>query len=86
MKLVLDTKKQLSSRLFFLSREDDYEWTQNFVLTKEVPFCKTYDVYLIVSLIVCVTGAEILIINVSAQCSRQADWSGGSVIMSAARA
>ena len=50
MKLVLDTKKQLSSRLFFLDREDDYEWTQNFVLTKEVPFCKTYDVYLIVSL------------------------------------
>ena len=50
VKLVLDTKKQLSSRLFFLDREDDYEWTQNFVLTKEVPFCKTYDVYLIVSL------------------------------------
>jgi len=47
VKLVLDTKKQLSSRLFFLDREDDYEWTQNFVLTKEVPFCKTYDVYLI---------------------------------------
>ena len=46
---MLDTKKQLSSRLFFLSREDDYEWSQNFVLTKEVPFCKTYDVYLIVS-------------------------------------
>merc|ERR1719367_1380311 len=46
-KLMLDTKKQLSSRLFFLSREDDYEWSQNVVLTKEVPFCKTYDVYLI---------------------------------------
>ena len=48
VKLLLDTKKQLSSRLFFLDREDDYEWTQNFVLTKEVPFCKTYDVYLVV--------------------------------------
>jgi len=47
VKLELDTKKQLSSRMFFLSREEESEWTQNFILTKEVPFCKSYDVYLI---------------------------------------
>ena len=49
VKLELDTKKKLSSRMFFLSREDESEWTQDFILTKEVPFCKSYDVYLIVS-------------------------------------
>ena len=49
VKLELDSKKRMSSRMFFLSREEESEWTQEFILTKEVPFCKTYDVYLIVS-------------------------------------
>merc|ERR1719233_1819512 len=47
VKLELDSKKQLNSRMFFLLMEDESEWTQEFILTKEVPFCKTYDVYLI---------------------------------------
>lgn len=47
VKLELDTKKQLSSRMFFLSREEESVWTQDLILTKEVPFCKSYDVYLI---------------------------------------
>merc|ERR1719233_1804169 len=47
VKLELDSKKQLNSRMFFLLMEDKSEWTQEFILTKEVPFCKSYDVYLI---------------------------------------
>ena len=93
VKLVLDSKKQLSSRLFFLSREDDYEWTQNFVLTKEVPFCKTYDVYLIVSFTHCVAlycpgvlTQVTLIISAAAQRPRQADGTGGAAERAAAGA
>ena len=49
VKLELDTKKRMTSRMFFLLREDESEWVQEFILTKEVAFCKTFDVYLIVS-------------------------------------
>ena len=48
MKIELDTKKQLSSRMYFLKYED-YLINEDVLLTKEVQTCKNYQVYLIVS-------------------------------------
>ena len=50
MKLELDTRKAVNSRLLFLQREEESEWSSSVILTKEVPHCRTHDVYLIVSM------------------------------------
>ena len=55
----LDTKKQLSSRLIFME-EENYVLEEDLLLTKEVQSCKTFNVYLIVSIFVCV-----LLLNLS---------------------
>ena len=52
MKLELDTRKAVNSRLLFLQREEESEWSSSVILTKEVPHCRTHDVYLIVSMAV----------------------------------
>ena len=49
MRLELDTKKQLSSRMYFLKFED-YLINEELLLTKELETCRDYQVYLIVSL------------------------------------
>ena len=47
--MMLDTKKQMSSRMFFLAEEEESELSQSYILTKGVRMCKQMDVYLIVS-------------------------------------
>ncbi len=50
-RLELDTRKQLSGRMFFLSREDESNLDLALTLTREQQHCITELVYLIVSLL-----------------------------------
>jgi len=48
--MMLDTKKQMSSRMFFLAEEEESELSQSYILTKGVRMCKRMDVYLITNI------------------------------------